>query len=98
MKQMITVKINGKEVNVEKGTFLMPALKAEGIELPTLCAHKDLDPVGTCRLCMVEVEENGVKRLVTSCDYKVREAVSVESESAKAVKQRKTLAEMYLGR
>lgn len=98
MKKMINININGQTAQIESGAYLMPALKAQGIELPTLCQHKDLDPVGSCRLCLVEVEEKGVKRLVTSCDYKVTEEVNVASDSPRALKQRKMLAEMYLGR
>ncbi len=96
--EKIDIKINGKKVSVVKGTFLLEVLRANKIVVPTLCHHKDLTPAGVCRLCVVEIEQRGRKKLVTSCNYPVRSAISVETESERVKKHRKTLAEMYLGR
>jgi aldehyde:ferredoxin oxidoreductase len=94
----VKIIINGRDVEVEKGTYLLKAIMDAGLSVPTLCHHKDLTPNGTCRLCMVEIEERGKKKLVTSCNYPVRSSISVETKSEKVVKHRKLLAEMYLGR
>ena len=94
----IDITVNGKKVSVLEGSYLLDALQKEGLDIPTLCHHKDLTPTGTCRLCMVEIEERGKKKLVTSCNFPVRSEISVESHSEKATKNRKSIAEMFLGR
>ena len=98
MSNKIEITINGNPVSVQKDTYLIKAILDAGLAVPTLCHHKDLTPNGTCRLCMVEIEERGKKKLVTSCNYPVRSSISVETKSEKVVKHRKLLAEMYLGR
>ncbi|MDZ7860802.1 MAG: aldehyde ferredoxin oxidoreductase C-terminal domain-containing protein [Candidatus Krumholzibacteriota bacterium] len=96
--QKINITVNGKEINVEKDTFLLKVLKENGISVPTLCNHKDLTPSGTCRLCVVEIISGDKRELVTSCNYPVRSAIKVETDSEMVKKHRKRLAEMYLGR
>lgn len=94
----IEVAINGKEVNILEGTYLLNAIMDAGFNVPTLCHHKDLVPDGTCRLCLCEVEINGKKKLVTACNYPVRDKISVSTNTEEVKKHRKELAEMYLGR
>jgi aldehyde:ferredoxin oxidoreductase len=94
----IKITINGIEASVQEGSYLLQALRDNGVAVPTLCHHKDLTPSGTCRLCMVEVEQRGKKKLVTSCNFPVREEIAVDTESERVKKHRKVLAEMYLGR
>lgn len=95
---MITITVDGRPAEVTANAFLLPALKAIGAQIPTLCYHKELTPSGTCRLCVVEVETRGKKKLVTSCNYPVREVMTVETRSPRVLQHRKVLAEMYLGR
>jgi aldehyde:ferredoxin oxidoreductase len=94
----IDITINDKQVTVNYDTYLIKALQDIGITVPTLCYHKDLKPSGNCRLCMVEIEDRGKKKLVTSCNYPIRKSITVWTESERVKKQRKLLAEMYLGR
>ena len=94
----IDININGETVTAVEGTFLLQAVLDAGYTVPTLCHHKDLTPDGTCRLCICEIEIKGKKRTVTSCNYPVREPVSVITNSEEIKKHRKKLAEMYLGR
>ena len=98
MSEKIQIQINDKQVTVARDSHLLGAIEEAGIKVPTLCHHKDLAPNGTCRLCVVEVEVRGKKRLVTSCNYPVRDAVKVATDSPRVKKHRKVLAEMYLGR
>ncbi len=98
MSQKIQITINGKPATVVRGSYLLGAIQEEGIQVPTLCHHKDLTPNGTCRLCVVEIEVRGKKKLVTSCNYPVREEIAVETDSERVQKHRRVLAEMYLGR
>ena len=58
---MVTLTINGKTVCVPEGTSILDAARAANIDIPTLCYLKDLNEIGACRICMVEVE--GRKRL-----------------------------------
>ena len=94
----IEILVDGKPTAVQKDAFLLPAIRSLGIDVPTLCFHKDLTPTGICRLCVCEVEVRGKKKLVTSCNYPVREMLKVETRSPRVRQHRKILAEMYLGR
>jgi len=98
VSEKIQIQINDKQVTVTRDSHLLGAIEEAGIKVPTLCHHKDLAPNGTCRLCVVEVEVRGKKKLVTSCNYPVRDAIKVATDSPKVKKHRKILAEMYLGR
>ena len=98
MSQKIQITINGKPATVVRDSYLLGAIQEAGIQVPTLCHHKDLAPNGTCRLCVVEIEVRGKKKLVTSCNYPVREEIAVETDSERVRKHRRVLAEMYLGR
>ncbi|HAH06773.1 MAG TPA: aldehyde:ferredoxin oxidoreductase [Elusimicrobia bacterium] len=90
--------IDGKRSEALEGSYLLPALRAAGVQVPTLCDHKDLTPYGVCRLCVVEVEVRGKRKLVTSCNYPVRGELKVFTASEAALKHRRMVAEMYLGR
>jgi len=94
----IEITINGEAVTVVEGTYLLKAIMDAGYSVPTLCHHKDLTPDGSCRLCLCEVEVNGAKKLVTACNFPLREAAAVLTSTEKIKKYRKNLAEMYLGR
>jgi len=96
--EKINITIDGKDVSVAKGTYLLQVLRDNGIHVPTLCSHKDLTPQGLCRLCVVDIEQRGKKKLVTSCNYPVRSEIKVDTASERVKRNRKLLAEMYLGR
>jgi len=94
----INILINGKQISVQRDSYLLEAIVESGKAVPTLCNHKYLAPSGVCRLCTCEIEIRGKKKLVTSCNYPVRDEIKVETHSERVKKHRKTLAEMYLGR
>ncbi len=98
MANKINILVNDQPVAVNHGAFLLQAIREAGFQVPTLCHHKDLTPTGTCRLCLCEIEVRGRKRLVTACNYPIRDEIKVFTESAPVVAHRKTLAAMYLGR
>ncbi len=98
MAEKITITINGQETKIQKNEFLLNAIQNLGIDIPTLCHHKDLTPAGTCRLCTVAVTVRGKKKLVTACNYPVRDPIEVQTDSPDVLQHRKMLAEMYLGR
>ena len=55
-KSLVSLKIDGIEITVPKGTTILEAAKEAGIDIPTLCFLKDINEVGDCRMCIVEVE------------------------------------------
>ena len=55
MAEKIEITINGRQTTINRDVFLLDAINNLGIEIPTLCHHKDLTPTGTCRLCVCEI-------------------------------------------
>lgn len=94
----IEIRIDGAPRSVEAGTYLLAALQAAGVEVPTLCQHKDLTPGGLCRLCLTEVETPAGRRLVTACNYPVQEPLAAFTDTERVRRHRRVLAELYLGR
>ena len=64
---MVNIKINGIEYAVEEGTTILEACRQNGIKIPTLCWLKDINAIGACRICVVEM--TGARSLVASCVY-----------------------------
>ena len=92
----ISLFINNTPVEVEKGfTILQTAVKAK-IHIPTLCYNEKIKPHGACRLCLVEIEKNGKKRVVASCAYPAEEDLKVFTESPRVDEIRKHLVELYM--
>ncbi|MFW6298204.1 MAG: NADH-dependent [FeFe] hydrogenase, group A6 [Bacillota bacterium] len=97
--KMVSVTINGIDINVEKGTTVLEAAKKVGIEIPTLC-HMNMHELGAvnqnanCRVCVVENKDNG--RLVPSCAEKVRDGMTIETDTIKAVMGRRSSLELLL--
>lgn len=91
---MVNVKINGIELSVQEGTTILEAAKQVGIKIPTLCYLKDINEIGACRVCVVEVE--GIDRCVTACNTKVQEGMVVYTNSKKARLARKTNVQLIL--
>ena len=65
---MINLTINGRKVEVPEGTTILEAAKKANIDIPTLCFLKDINEIGDCRMCVVEVE--GRRGFATSCIQK----------------------------
>ncbi len=95
---MVTFIINGKKVKAKEGTTILEICRKMSISIPTLCYHPDLTPQGSCRLCTVDVFENGKARMVTSCNYPAREGIKVETHSDRVVRTRRILVELLLAR
>jgi bidirectional [NiFe] hydrogenase diaphorase subunit len=92
----ITLQIDGKEIVATEGMTLLEAAQKEGITIPTLCYHKELEPFGGCRLCTVEIESRGSKRLVVSCVYPVEKNLIVRTRSEKVDRIRKMILQLLL--
>ncbi len=93
---MINVKINGINITVPKGSTVLEAARAAGVEIPTLCFMKDKNEIGACRICMVEVNEGRGFRMVTACVYPATDGMEVITNSEKVQKSRKTTLELIL--
>ena len=91
---MINLKINGIEVSVPEGSTILQAAKIANVNIPTLCYLKDVQCVGSCRLCLVEA--TGARGLVTACTHPVSEGMEVKTISSAIRKSRKTTIELIL--
>ncbi len=93
--QLVTLTIDGKEVTVPAGTYVLQAAEAAGIEVPNLCFQPILRPWGSCRVCTVEIlgPRGG---LDTSCSTPVRDGMEILTQSERVVQSRQFLLEMYL--
>ena len=94
--EYVSFTLNGSTVSVPKGTKVLDAAIEYGICIPHLCHMDGTEPFGACRLCLVEVIENGRSRFTASCTLKVQEGMVVESQSEKVVKARRIVAEMLV--
>ena len=91
---MVKVKINGIEVEVPAGSTILEAAYKAGIDIPTLCYLKDINEIGACRICVVEVK--GARGLVTACVYPVADGMEVFTNTEKVQKARKMNLELVL--
>lgn len=91
---MVNITIDGIRLTVEKGTTILDAAKLVGIKIPTLCYMKEINEIGACRVCVVEVE--GVDRCVTTCNNYVEEGMVIHTNSPKARKTRITNTKLIL--
>src|SRR5256885_1901726 len=91
----INLTIDGKKLSVPAGTLIVEAAKTIGIEIPVFCYHHKLDPVGACRLCLVDFSP-GPPRPQTACTTPVSEGMVVRTQSAMAVQARADILEFEL--
>ncbi len=92
----ITVKINGAEISVPKGTTVLEAAHIAGIEIPTLCYMKEINAIGACRICVTEVNEGRGFRLVAACVYPCSDNMEIRTNSPKVIESRKKTLELIL--
>lgn len=91
---LVNIKINGMPLSVPAGISILEAARTAGIEIPTLCYLKDINEIGACRICMVEVV--GARSLVTACVFPVAEGMEIYTNTEKVRKSRKTTLELIL--
>ena len=94
MADLINVTINGMPVSVPAGSTILEAARKIGIEIPTLCYMKELNEIGACRICVVEVK--GMRNHVASCVYPVSEGMEISTNSGAITTARKTTLELIL--
>ncbi|PKM67715.1 MAG: ferredoxin [Firmicutes bacterium HGW-Firmicutes-2] len=91
---MVSLKINNKVIEADENATIMEAAKANGILIPSLCYLEGVHQVGSCRICVVEVE--GSKNLQASCITKVREGMTVKTNTQEVRKVRKVVYELMM--
>jgi NADH-quinone oxidoreductase subunit G len=91
----VSLTIDGHKITVPAGTLIVEAAKTVGIEIPVFCYHHKLDPVGACRLCLVDFTP-GPPRPQTACTTPVAEGMVVRTQSAMAVQARADILEFEL--
>ncbi|MBR3250543.1 MAG: [Erysipelotrichaceae bacterium] len=96
--ELVKIRIEGQEYEVEKGLTILEAAKKCGYEIPSLCSYNHGEcSLASCRVCLVEAQEGqGPKKLVASCVYPVSDGMSVTIGSPKAVAARRTSVELLL--
>ena len=90
----VTVKINGLEVSAPAGSTILEAARLAGVEIPTLCYLKEINEIGACRMCIVEVK--GARGLVASCVYPVSDGMEVWTNTPKIIESRKKTLQLLL--
>jgi len=96
MSEKVTLQIDGKTVEAEAGMTVLEAARAAGIDIPTLCHHEKLEPLGGCRLCMVELDYGDWQRHVVSCVFTVEEGLVVNTRTEKVDRMRKGILELLM--
>ena len=95
---MVTLSIDGREIQAEEGATILEVARENGIEIPALCYHESVSSAGACRLCMVEITKDSRTRLVASCLYPVEKGLIVKTDSQKVMNIRRTAMELLLAR
>jgi len=90
----VQIKINNQTIIADEKDTILTTARKNGIDIPTLCYHKDLTPTGNCRICVVEV--NGQQTLPASCVTQVRDGIEIHTESQRVIQSRKHTLEFML--
>ena len=92
--EMVNIKINGMPLSVPKNSTILEAARIAGIDIPTLCYLKEINAIGACRICVVEVK--GARSLVSACVYPVAEGMEIVTNSDRVFTARKLSLELIL--
>ncbi|MFO7952378.1 MAG: 2Fe-2S iron-sulfur cluster-binding protein [Bacillota bacterium] len=90
----VSLQIDGKKIFAEEGTTILEAARQNGIDIPTLCYHPRLAPLGHCRICIVDVE--GIDKPITSCDNPVAEGMVVVTNTPEIQEKRSQILVLSL--
>ena len=93
MSQSFQIKLDGKSVQAHVGETVFDVAKREGVEIPSLCHDSRLEPVGACRVCLVEVA--GQRRLQPGCAWVVAPDMEIQTQTDRIERHRKVLYNLY---
>jgi iron-only hydrogenase group A len=94
--QLVKIILNGKEIKCSPDEYLIDIASRENIDIPRLCLHDRLERTANCRLCIVEVEQNGKKKIMTSCSTKPAEGMIINTHTPKVLEHRRINLELLL--
>jgi NADP-reducing hydrogenase subunit HndD len=92
--KMVNINIDGRDIQVPENYTILEAAKSANIKIPTLCFLKEINEIGACRICVVEIE--GARSLQAACVYPVAEGLKIKTQSAKVREARKVTLELIL--
>ncbi len=92
--EAITITLNGREVSGQPGMIILDLARESGVEIPTLCHDPLLDPIGACRICIVEDERSGA--LMASCVTPIAPGMVISTQSPRVQERRKTIIKLML--
>jgi formate dehydrogenase alpha subunit len=92
--EFLTLKVDGQDVQVAKGQTVLDAIEKRGVYVPTLCHHPDLQPIGSCKLCIVNI--NGGDTYPTACNTPAQDQMVVETHTPELQEMRRNTLEMIL--
>jgi NADH-quinone oxidoreductase subunit G len=95
-KNLVQITINGTEHQVPEGQMLIEAAQDNGTYIPRFCWHERMNPVGMCRMCLVEIETPRGKMMVTACTNAVADGMVVDTENAEVKKAQEAILEFLL--
>lgn len=90
----VNIKINGIDVSAPAGSTILEAAHGAGIKIPTLCFLKDINEIGACRMCIVEVK--GARNLVAACVHPINEGMEVRTNTPQLIESRRRTLELIL--
>ena len=82
---MINLTIDGVQIEAKEGQSILSAAREHGIHIPTLCFLEKINEIGSCRICVVEVE--GLNKLVTACNTKVKAGMNITTDSPAVIQK-----------
>ena len=91
---MLSLTIDHQTVEVEENATILDAARKIGVKIPTLCYLKDINVIGACRICMVEVQ--GARTLMAACVTPVSEGMVVRTHTPQVIEARRTVLELIL--
>ncbi len=94
----LRLKIDDHQIETDEAKTILEAAISADIPIPTLCYHPALEPFGACRLCSVEIEKKGRRKIVTACNYPVEDGLVVRTCSPEVLDIRKMIIELLLAR
>jgi ferredoxin len=96
MTDTLSVTIDGRTSSVTAGTTILNAARQMGIAIPTLCNYRGLEPLGACRVCIVEIDSPRGPRQVASCSYPAENGMVVRTDTQAVQDSRRTILELLL--
>ncbi len=94
----VTLSIDGRKAEAALHEPVIRVARRIGVEIPSLCEHEDLEPLGACRLCLVEAEKSGRRKIVTACNYPAEENIKIFTATESVRQHRRMAAELLLAR